>query len=105
MGRDAIEEPAIVRNHENAPGEPEQRLLERAQRVDVEVVRGFVEQQYVGAAPQQLREMDAVALAAREILHALLLIRALEVESGDIAARAHRALAEHERVLTARDLL
>jgi sRNA-binding protein len=51
------------------PGELEQGVLERAQRVDVEVVGGLVEQQHVAALPQQLGEVHAVALAAREVAH------------------------------------
>ena len=78
--RDAVEEPAIVGDHDGAAGEVEQRLLERAQRVDVEVVRRLVEQQHVAAALQQLREVDAVALAARELADRLLLVAAAEVE-------------------------
>src|SRR5262249_7599789 len=39
---DAVEEPAIVRNHDSAAGEREQRFFERAQRFDVEVVGGLV---------------------------------------------------------------
>src|SRR5207253_2342001 len=35
---DAIEEPAVVRDHRDAAGEAEQRFLEGAQRVDIEIV-------------------------------------------------------------------
>src|SRR6185503_2417176 len=49
VGGDAIEEPAIVRDHHRAAGEVEQRVLERAQRVDVEVVGRLVEEQQVAA--------------------------------------------------------
>src|ERR1700752_1731314 len=35
---DAIEKPAIVGDHHGAAGEAQQRLLERAQRLDVQVV-------------------------------------------------------------------
>src|SRR4029434_3658885 len=64
--RDPVQEPAIVADHDGAAGEVEQRLLERAQRVDVEVVRRLVEEEDVAAAAEQLCEVDAVALAARE---------------------------------------
>ena len=47
---DAVEEPAIVADDDGAAGEVEQRLLERAQRVDVEIVGRLVEQQQVAAA-------------------------------------------------------
>src|SRR5438445_5493015 len=62
MCRDAVEEPAVVTDHHDAAGEVEERLLQRAQRVDVEIVRRLVEQQHVRAGLQHLREMDAVAL-------------------------------------------
>src|SRR5215211_3151886 len=64
--RDAVEEPAVVGDHHRAAREREQRLLERTQRVDVEVVGRLVEQQHVAAAAQQLREVHAVTLAAGE---------------------------------------
>ena len=71
---------------DGAAGEVEQRLLERAQRVDVEVVGRLVEQQHVGARLQHLGEMHAVALAARELADLLLLVGALEVEQRAIGA-------------------
>ena len=40
---------------------------------------------------QQLREVDAVALAAREVADPLLLVGAPEVEPGDVLARVHLA--------------
>src|SRR4029079_18817540 len=88
-----------------AARELEQRLLERAQRVDVEVVRGLVEEQDVAAAAEGLREVDAVALAAREVADLLLLVAALEVEPRDIGAARDLLLPDHEPVLAARDLL
>ena len=86
VGGDAVEEPAIVRDHDGAAGELQQRVLERAQRVDVEVVGRLVQQQQVAAGAQQLRQVDAVALAAREVGDALLLVAALEVEPRDVLA-------------------
>src|SRR4029078_7674630 len=99
VGRDAVEEPAVVRDHDGAARELEQRLLERAQRVDVEVVRRLVEEEDVAARAQELREMDAVPLAAREVGAAFLLVGALEVEPRDVLARVHLALAELDRVV------
>ena len=99
--RDPVEEPAVVRDHDGAAGEVEQRLLERAQRVDVEVVRRLVEQQQVAARAQELREVDAVALAAGEVADPLLLVGAPEVEPGDVLARVDLALAELDHVVAA----
>jgi hypothetical protein len=80
MGRDAVEEPAIMADDHGAAGEVLQRLFQRTQRVDVEVVGRLVEQQDVGAGLQHLGEVHAVALAARERADLLLLVAALEVE-------------------------
>ena len=100
--RDAVEEPAIVGDHDRAAGEVEQRVFERAQRVDVEIVRRLVEQQHVAAAREQLREVHAVALAAGEIADALLLVAALEVEPRHVLPRVHLALAEDDVVVRRR---
>src|SRR5688572_26410374 len=94
VGGDAVEEPAIVGDHHGATGERQQRLFERAQRVDVEIVGRLVEQQQVAALLEELGEVDAVALAARQAADALLLIAALEAEPGAVGARRDLALSE-----------
>jgi hypothetical protein len=103
--RDAVEEPAVVGDHDGAAGEVQQRLLERPQRLDVEVVGRLVEQQHVGAVPQHLRQVHAVAFAARQLADLLLLLVAAEVEPPDIAARGGLVVADLDDVLTAGDLL
>ena len=57
-----------------AAGELQQRVLERAQRVHVEVVGRLVEQQHVAAALEHLGQVQPVALAARELADLLLLV-------------------------------
>src|SRR5262245_13963807 len=89
---DAIEEPPIVADDDGAPGESEQRLLERAKRVDVEIVGRLVEQQEVAALLQQLCEVDAVALAARQRTDLALLRLPLEIEPRNVGARGDLAL-------------
>ena len=76
-----------MRDHHRAAGEIDERVLERAQRVDVEIVRRLVEQQHVAAAHERLGEMQAVALAAGQVADLLLLIGAAEVEAREIRAR------------------
>ena len=88
-----------------AAGEVLERLLQRPQRIDVEVVGRLVEQQQVGARLQHLGEMHAVALAARQHADLLLLVAALEVEGRAIGARVDLALAEVDHVVAAGDLL
>ena len=86
-------------------GELVERLLQRAQGVDVEVVGRLVEQQHVGALFEHLGQVDAVPLAARQRADLLLLVGADEVEAVDVGARVHLALAQHDRLLAAGDLL
>ena len=105
MGGDAVEEPAVVADDDGAAGEILQRLFQRAQRIDVEIVGRLVEQQQVGAGPQHLGEMHAVALAARQRADFLLLVGALEVERGAVGARVHFLLAEQDDVLAVGDFL
>src|SRR5665213_1697956 len=80
VGGDAIEEPPIVADHDRASGEVEERVLERSQGVDVEIVGGFVKEENVAACHQRLCEVHTVAFAARELSDHLLLIGSLEVE-------------------------
>ena len=51
VGRDAVQEPAVVRDDQDAAGKLQQRLLEGAQRLDVQIVGRLVEQQHVAARP------------------------------------------------------
>jgi hypothetical protein len=44
-------------DHDGAPGEVVQRVLEGAQRVDVQIVRGLIEEQDVAAALEQLGQL------------------------------------------------
>jgi hypothetical protein len=105
VGGDAVEEPAIVADDDGAAGEGEQRVLEVAQGVDVEVVGRLVEQQQVAALFDQLGEVDAVALAAGQHADLLLLVGAVEVELADVGAGVDVAAADAEDLLTAGDLL
>ena len=45
--------------------EVQQCIFERAQRIDVEIVGRFIEQQNIGLGFQHFCQMDAVALTAR----------------------------------------
>ena len=66
VGRDPVQEPAVVADDDDAARERLEAGLQRAQRVDVEVVGRLVEEQDVAAGLEQLREVDAVPLAARQ---------------------------------------
>src|SRR5207244_1755107 len=96
VGGDAVEEPAVVADDHRAAREVDERVLHGAQRVDVEVIGRLVEQQHVAAAAQQLGEVHAVPLAAGEVLHLLLLVRAREVEERGVGSRVHLAFADQD---------
>src|SRR5438477_8786079 len=101
---DPVEEPAVVTDDHDAPGEVEQRLLERAERVHVEIVRRLVEEQHVDAGAEALAEMHAVALATGKVPDLLLLVRATEVERRRVGARVATAVADLDVLLSAGDL-
>src|SRR5580658_687102 len=65
MRGDAVEEPAVMGDDDGASGKLEERLFERAQRIDIEIVGRLVQQDDIGGALQHLRQMHAVALATR----------------------------------------
>ena len=74
VGGDAVEEPAIVRDHHRAARLGEQGFFQCAQRLDVQVVGGLVEQQHVAAGLQHLGQVNAVAFTARQLADQLLLL-------------------------------
>ena len=82
-----------------------QRRLQRLQRLDVQVVGRFVQQQHVAARFQQLGHVHAVAFAARQGADLLLLVAALEVEGAAIGAAVHRRVAQGDQLGAAADLL
>ena len=53
VSRDPIEEPSIVRDDHDAANEAEDRFLEGSQRIDIQIVGRFVEQQNVATASQE----------------------------------------------------
>src|SRR6516165_3552826 len=105
VGGDSVEKPAVVGNDDRAAGKVEQRLLQRAQCVDIEIVGRLVKEQHVGARLEHLGQVDAVALTARELTHRFLLIGAAEVEQRTISTARHPAAPEIDLVLSTRDLL
>jgi hypothetical protein len=72
LGPDAANPAKSVGDDHRAAGELEQRVLQRAQRLDVEVVRRLVEEEQVAALLEGQREVEAVALTTGE--HAGLLL-------------------------------
>src|SRR5574343_553966 len=102
VGADAVEEPAVVRDHHGRAGELQQGLFQRTQGFDVQVVRRFVQHQHVAALGQGLGQVQATTLTTRERAHQLLLVVALEVEAADVGAAGHDELADGDVVQAAR---
>ena len=65
-GRDRLEEPAVVRDEQDAGVERCELALEPLEARDVEVVGRLVEQQHVGVAGERARERAARELATGE---------------------------------------
>src|SRR5215471_7021423 len=80
----AVEKPAIVSDHDRAPGKVLERFLQSTQRVDVQVICRLVQQDYVCALLEHFREMYAISFATRERSDFLLLIRSREIKARDI---------------------
>src|SRR5271166_6858848 len=57
----AVEEPAVMRNHHRAAREVDQGVLQRAQRLDVQVVGRLVQEDEVAALLERQREVEPVA--------------------------------------------
>src|SRR5437867_3974114 len=103
--RDAIQKPAVMADDGDASREVQERLLERAQRVHVQVICRLVEQEDVAARTEELGEVDAIPLAAGEIADPFLLVSAPEVERRGVRPSVTRARADLDAVLAAGDLL
>src|SRR5262245_4821763 len=89
VGRDPVEEPPVVGYDDGAAGELQQRVFERLQGLDVEVVGRLVEQQQVAADLEGQGEVEPVALAAGQHADRLLLIGTFEAERGDVGPARH----------------
>src|SRR5207245_915547 len=103
MGRDAVQEPAVVAARHTATAEPLEPFLQGPQGIHVQVVGRFVEQQQIGPFLEHACEVHAVALAAREILHLLLLIGTGKIKAPDIGPRIDFNFAERDGVFAVRD--
>ena len=105
MGADAVEEVSVVGDDHRAAREVHDGVFEDAHGVDVQVVGRLVQQNEIPAAPQEFRQMDAVALAARELPDELLLGGTTEVELGDVGAAVDEFAADIQVLLVVGDFL
>ena len=66
---DAVEKITVVADDAHHAGKRDQRLLQHAQRRQVQIVRRFVEDEKIAAAFQNARQQQPAALAAGQIFH------------------------------------
>ena len=69
VGADLIEEVAVVGDDDHRILEAEEEILQPGDRLEVEVVGRFVQQEHVRVAEQSLGEEHAYLVAAFEFLH------------------------------------
>src|SRR5476651_1159329 len=100
VGRDAVKEPPIVRDHNGGAREVQQGFFQRTQGFHVQVVGRFVEQQDVAAFFQGQRQVQATTLTTGQVLDELLLIAALEVETPHVGARRDFVVADTDHIGT-----
>ncbi len=67
MVRDALQQVAVVADHNQRAGPAVQDVFDGGQGVGVEVVGGFVEHQDVRLAHEQAQELEAAALATGQV--------------------------------------
>src|SRR4051794_3945327 len=103
MRGDLVEEPPVVADDHGATGELLERVLERAQRLDVEVVGRLVKQQDVAAGLQRESQVEPVALATGEHASGLLLVGTFEPEARDVGPAVDLHLADLDEVETVGD--
>ena len=81
-----VHERAVVAHHHHGAGVAAQEALEPLHALQVQVVRGLVEQQHLGVADEQLRQRDAHLPATRELRGGAAQVGLLEPEAEHDAA-------------------
>ena len=81
LGTDLIQEIAVVGDHDDGVREIDQELLQPGDGVQIQVVRGLVEQQDVGISEQGLGQQHLDLLSAQQILHQRIMKLCLDAEA------------------------
>ena len=105
VGADAVQEIAVVAHHQHHAGERDQRLLQHAQRRQVEIVRRLVEDEEVAAVFQDAREQQPAALAAAQVFHLRRDAVVGEQKPLEIGAQRNLAVAEDDELRAVADFL
>ena len=92
--------PPVVADHDRAAGEGQERLLQRAESVHVEVIGRFVEKQHLPPARNTLANCTRLRSPPEKLSNLLLLVAALEAEAGQVSAAVGLPAADEDPVLT-----
>ena len=92
-------------DHDRTAGEVDECLLQRAERVDVEVVRRLVQQKQVAASCRSFARWTRLRSPPERSSTSFCWSPPRKLNRADVLPRVHLALAEQDRVLAAGDLL
>src|SRR5437762_9551318 len=95
-GAHAIQEIAIVTDHDDAAAEGDERFLEQAQCSEIEIVRRFVEHQNVAASLQDFSEQHPAPFAAAELRNLRVDALFAEKKPSQISAQRDALFAERD---------
>jgi len=97
--REARQQRAIVRHEEDGAAELEEPLFQRLDRLDVEMVGGFVEEQEIGIADQRAGERHAPSESPRQVGDLRVGVESVDRERGGDALVQAPAVAPLDLVL------
>ncbi len=87
-----------MRDHEQRARVRHEQVLEQVQRLEVEVVRGLVEHEHVARSRQHARQLQAIALAARELGDGPADLLVGEQEVAQVAVHVPLPVAQHDHL-------
>ena len=89
--------------HHCASGEFDQRVFQRFQRLNIQIIRGLIEQQQIAALLQGEGKIQTIALATGEYAGQFLLVGTFETETGDICPCRYLDAADFDEVVAIGD--
>ena len=101
MSADAVQEPAVVADHNSAACKILQALLKRTQRIHIDIIGRLIEQQHIALLLERHSQLQTVSLTARQHAAFLLLIRTGKIETSQIGARIHVTPAQTYQLIAA----
>ena len=94
LRHDVVEKRAIVADQQQGAGVVDQHRFEQLERIDVEIVGGFVEHQHVRRPGKQSGEQQSIALAARQHADRRICAPAVEQEIVEVTRDVLAAFAD-----------